>query len=136
MPAEYLQAARGFTFIKLIPVLGKGAEMKSSGQDAVRPAEAMTLAASSGPAPRSQTSSPGTKAAWRLIRLAVLGHMLHSRRFYERVAVGAIVLAALARIGRENRARSLARLTAWSKRQAQFLERQAERRGKHLAPES
>jgi len=52
----------------------------------------MTSAASSRPAPRSQTSSPGTRAAWRLVRLAVLGHMLHSRRFYERVAVGAIVL--------------------------------------------
>jgi hypothetical protein len=96
----------------------------------------MTSAASSGPAPQSQTSSPGTKAAWRLIRLAVLGHMLHSHRFYERVAVGAIVLAALARIGRENRARSLARLAAWSKRQARFLERQAERQSKHLTPQS
>jgi hypothetical protein len=110
--------------------------MNSSEQDAGRPAEVMTLAPGSGPTPRSQTSSPGTTAAWRLIRLAVLGHMLHSRRFYERAAVGAIVLAALARIGRENRARSLARLAAWNKRQAQFLERQAERRRKHLAPES
>ena len=110
--------------------------MRSSGQDAGRSSEATTSAASSGPAPQSQTSSPGTKAAWRLIRLAVLGHMLHSRRFYERVAVGAIVLAALGRIGRENRARNLARLAAWHKRQARFLERQAERRSKHLTPQS
>ena len=109
--------------------------MRSSGQDAGRSSEAMTSAAIR-TAPQSQTSSPGTKAAWRLIRLAVLGHMLHSRRFYDRVAVGAIVLAALGRIGRENRARSLARLAAWSKRQDRFLERQAERRSKHLTPQS
>jgi hypothetical protein len=110
--------------------------MKTSRQNTGGPSEAATLAASSGPAPQSQTSSPGTKPALRLIRLAVLSHMLHSPRFYERVAVGAIVLAALARIGRENRASSLARLAAWNKRQAQFLGRQAERRGKHLAPQS
>ena len=110
--------------------------MRSSAQGTGSPPDAMTLAASSGPAPQSQTSSPGTKAAWRLIRLAMLGHMLRSHRFYERVAVGAIVLAALAGIGRENQARSLARLAAWHKRQARFLERQAERRSKHLTPQS
>ncbi|HWH67550.1 MAG TPA: hypothetical protein VNS99_15700 [Gaiellales bacterium] len=43
-----------------------------------------------------------TIAAARLTTLALLGHMLRSRSFYERVAFAAIVLAALAKLGREN----------------------------------
>ncbi len=103
--------------------------MKRSGQNTGRAPEVMAPATSGGLARQSQTSSLGTSAALRLIRLAVLRHMLQSNRFYERVAVGAIVLAALARIGKENRDSSLARLAAWDKRQVQFLERQAERQG-------
>jgi hypothetical protein len=110
--------------------------METSRQNAGGPSEAATLAASSGPTLQSRTSSRDAKVALRLIGLAGLSHMLHSTRFYERVAVGAIVLAALARIGRENLASNLARLAAWDKRQAQFLERQAERRGRHPAPQS
>jgi regulator of protease activity HflC (stomatin/prohibitin superfamily) len=106
--------------------------MARSGQDARRPPEATARAGSSGPTRQSQTSGLDTQLALRLVGLAVLGHMLRSRRFYERVAVGAIVLAALARIGQENRASTFARLAAWNKRQAQFLERQAERQAAHL----
>ncbi len=57
-------------------------------------------------------------------RLIVLGveatalmRYLHSSRFLEQVAVGVIVLAALSRASRENRARALARLAAWDRRQ-------------------
>jgi hypothetical protein len=51
--------------------------------------------------------------------------MRRSRSFYERVAFAAIVLAALAKLGQENQARSFARLAAWNKRQVQRLERTA-----------
>jgi len=57
----------------------------------------------------------------------VLFRFLRSRWLWEKLAVGAIVLGALGRIGQENRAGTMARLAAWNKRQVQFLERQAER---------
>ena len=41
------------------------------------------------------------------------------------MAFAAIVLAALAKLGQENQARSFARLAAWNKRQVQRLERKA-----------
>jgi hypothetical protein len=51
--------------------------------------------------------------------------MLRSRRLYEGAALAAIVLAALARMNRESRAKNLARLTAWVKRQDDRLQRKA-----------
>jgi len=68
----------------------------------------------------------------RLIGLALLAHMLRSRRFYERMAVGAVVLAALSGIGQENRANTLERLAAWNKKQTQNIERRAERTAQHI----
>ena len=59
--------------------------------------------------------------------------MLRSRRFYEGVAVTAIALAALARLGQENRASAIAHLAAWDKHQIQLLERKAEREAGRLA---
>jgi hypothetical protein len=41
------------------------------------------------------------------------------------VTFAAIVLAALASLGKENQTRTLARLAAWNKRQLRFLERKA-----------
>jgi len=67
------------------------------------------------------------KATWRLVGLAVLGQMLRSRRFYEKVALAAVVLAALSGLGQESRARAFGRLVAWNKGQIQLLERKAER---------
>jgi hypothetical protein len=87
---------------------------------------------SRGASRRSPTSSRDNRAAMRLIGLAVLGHMVRSRRFYERLTLAAIVLAALARLSRENRDITLARLSAWDKRQVQLLERKAERQAKRL----
>ncbi len=68
--------------------------------------------------------------ATRLVRLAVVNHVLRSRRFYERAAVAAIVLGALRGIGQENRASTMARLAAWNKREIQRLEHKAERQGR------
>jgi hypothetical protein len=53
--------------------------------------------------------------------------VLRSRRFYEKVAVAAIVLGALRGIGHDNRVSTLARLQAWDKREVQRLERKAKR---------
>jgi len=94
--------------------------------------EAVTPAGSSGPMRRPQTSSPDNQAALRLIRRAALIHMLRSRRFQERVIVGAVVLAALARLGQENRASTFKRLAAWNERQVQLLERKAKRPAQRL----
>jgi hypothetical protein len=69
----------------------------------------------------------------RLLVLAALAQMLRSRRFYEGLAFGVIVLAALAGINQENRASALARLAAWNRRQAQLFEREAERKVKRVA---
>jgi hypothetical protein len=74
---------------------------------------------------RPQVPGRDDRAGMRLTRLALLGHMLRSRGFYERVAFAAIVLAALGKLGQENQARNFARLAAWNKRQVQRLERKA-----------
>ena len=58
--------------------------------------------------------------------------MLRSRRFYERLAVGAIVLAAFRGINQQSRANAYARLTAWNKKQAQQFEQRAERTAQHI----
>ena len=106
--------------------------MTTSGRDARRSPEAMAPAGSSGPAGRPRTSSPDNKSAVRLIGLGVLIHMLRSRRFYERVVVGAIAVAALRGLGQENRASSFERLAAWNKRQVQLLERRTKRHARRL----
>jgi hypothetical protein len=94
-------------------------------QDSSRPPETLTLASSNGSARPSRISSRNNHATWRLVGLALLGHMLRSRRFYERVAFAAVMLAALSKLGQENRTKTFARLTAWNRRQIQFLERKA-----------
>jgi hypothetical protein len=60
-----------------------------------------------------------------MVGVAVLIHMLRSRRFYEGAAFAAVVLAALAGLNQESRAKALARLTAWVKRQDDRLQRKA-----------
>jgi hypothetical protein len=85
--------------------------------------QALTPAGSSGSAPRSPNPSADHQAAIRVIGLAVLVHMLRSRRLYERAAFAAIVLAAVAGLNQESRAKALARLSAWAKRQDERLER-------------
>jgi len=92
----------------------------------------MTTAGSGGRARRPRTSSPDNQSAVRLVGLAALIHMLRSRRFHERVIVGAIALKALARLGQENRASSFERVAAWNQRQTQRLEHKAERQPRRL----
>jgi len=97
--------------------------MSRSRHDARRPARAIAPAGSSAPAPR--TPGLDQRMATRLVWLAVVHHVLRSRRFYERVAVAVIALRALRQMGQENRASTMARLAAWNKREMQRLERKA-----------
>ena len=76
------------------------------------------------------------KAALGLVGLGVVGHVLRSPRFHERVVVGVIVLGALRGLGQESRASTFARLSAWNKRQVQLLELKAERQTGRLALEA
>ena len=84
------------------------------------------------PIRQSKATELEAQAVLRLIGVAVLLRLLQSRRFWERLAVGGIVLGALGRMGQENRASTITRLVAWNKRQAGRLERQAERQAEHL----
>ena len=102
--------------------------MSRSAQDARRSARAITPAGSNAPEPRS----PGfdQRMTTRLVWLAMIHHMLRSRRFYERVAVAVIALRALRQMGQENRASAMARLAAWNKREMQRLERKAQQQSR------
>jgi len=106
--------------------------MSRSGQGAGRPPLAI-IAAGSG----KSAAQPGGSGfdgqvalALGLVGLGVAGHVLRSRRFYEKVAVAAVVLGALRGIGQDNRASTMARLQAWDKRQIQRMEREARRQGR------
>lgn len=85
---------------------------------------AATPAAAIGPVRQARAVRRHNRIAWSLIGLGVAGNVLRSRRSYELMIVGAIMLAALARQARENQAQILARLIAWDRRQRQALRRQ------------
>ena len=106
--------------------------MTRSGQRAGRPPLASIAAGSSRSAAQPGDSGFAGTAALGLVGLGLVGHMLRSRRFYERVIVGAIVLGALRGLGQENRASAFERLAAWNKRQVQLFERKAERQARRL----
>ena len=106
--------------------------MTRSGQDAGRPPLANIAAGSSTSAAPPGDSGLDGKAALGLVGLGVVVHVLRSRRFFEKVAVAAIVLGALRGLGQENRASAFERLSVWNKRQVQLLERQAERQARRL----
>jgi hypothetical protein len=65
-----------------------------------------------------------------LVALGLACHVLRSRRVQEAAAVTMIALGALRGIGQENRASTMARLSAWDKRQLERLERQAQRQAR------
>ncbi len=97
--------------------------MTRSGQAPPTPPRALAGGAGSGSAPGARNSRTDPDRALRVVGLALLVHMLRSRRSYERAAFAAILVWALARIGQENRAKSFARLAAWVKRQDERVER-------------
>jgi hypothetical protein len=106
--------------------------MARSGQGGGRPPPANIAAASSRPAAQPGDSGFDAQVALGLVGLGVVGHVLRSRRFYETVAVAAIVLGALKGIGHDNRVSTMARLQAWEKREVQRLERKAQREVQRL----
>ena len=103
--------------------------MSRSGEGAGRPPLAIAAGSSRSAAQPGDSGFDG-QAALGLVGLGVVGHVLRSRRFYEKVAVAAIVLGALRGIGQDNRASTMARLQAWDKRQIQRMERKAQRQGR------
>jgi hypothetical protein len=106
--------------------------MKRSGPVARRPPEAVPPARRNGPARPSRAAEVEAQAALLLTGAAVLFRLLQSRRLWERLAVGAIVLGALGQMGQENGAGMMERLAAWNKQQTERFERQAERQAQHL----
>jgi len=92
--------------------------MSRTGEGAGRPPLAIAAGSSRSAAQPGDSGFDG-QAALGLVGLGVVGHVLRSRRFYEKVAVAAIVLGALRGIGQDNRASTMARLQAWDKRQIQ-----------------
>lgn len=101
--------------------------MSRSGQGAGRPPLANIAPGSSRSPTAPGDSGLAGRAVLGLVGLGVVGHVLRSRRFHERVILGAIVLGALRGLGQENRANAFARLTAWNQRQVELLELKAER---------
>ena len=104
--------------------------MSRSGQGAGGPPLAIIAADSSRSAAQPGDSGFDGQVALGLVGLGVVAHVLRSRRFYETVAVAAIVLGALRGIGQDNRASTMARLQAWNKRQIQRIEHEAQRQGR------
>jgi hypothetical protein len=79
-------------------------------------------------------SSPAARARvrrqqriiWYRVGLASAVTMLRSRRFHERVILGAVALAALAGMAKENQTRTMGRLVAWDKRRILRAQRRAD----------
>src|ERR1700722_2497015 len=107
-----------------------GGAMSRSGRDAGRPPLANIPADSSRSVAQPGDSGFDARMAFGLVGLGVIGHVLRSRRFYEKVAVAAIVLGALKGIGHDNQVSTMARLQAWDKREIQRLQRKAQRQGR------
>lgn len=101
--------------------------MSRSGQGAGGAPPASIAAGSSRSAAQPQDSGLAGKAALGLVGLGVVNHMVRSRRFHERVVLGAIVLGALRGLGQDSRASTFERLSAWNQRQVDLLQRKAER---------
>ena len=70
------------------------------------------------------------RTALRVIALAAVAHMLRSRRFYARIVTVVIAVRALGQIGQQNQASTMARLSAWDKRQVERVERKAKSQGR------
>jgi hypothetical protein len=74
-----------------------------------------TREATAGPGPQADAEGRQRRLIVRGIEVAAVVQYLGSRRFLERAIVGAIGLAALASLARENQARALSRFIAWEK---------------------
>jgi hypothetical protein len=95
-----------------------------SGRDARMAPGAATPGSRIGPVRQARAVRRHNRIAWSLIGLRMAGNVLRSRRSYELMIVGAIMLAALAHQARENQTQILARLIAWDRRRRQTLRRQ------------
>lgn len=87
-----------------------------SGRDAHRTPGVVVSARTDGPAGQSRAADGQRRVVMLMIGLGAVANLVRSRRFHEMVIVGVIGLAALARMSRENQARTLARVAAWDER--------------------
>lgn len=94
-----------------------------SARDAQMAPGAATPAAAIGPVRQAPAVRRHNRTVWSLIGLKVAGNVLRSRRSYELMIVGAIMLAALAHQARESQTQILARLIAWDRQRRQALRR-------------
>ena len=90
----------------------------------------MTAAGRGATGRRPPAAGGKQRTALRVITLATVAHMLRSRRFYARVITIVIAVRALGQIGQQNQASTMARLSAWDKRQVERLERKAKSQGR------
>jgi hypothetical protein len=93
---------------------------------------ARSQSAAAGPPSRPAISDRDRKAAWGLVALGMVGHVLRSRTFHAGVTVTVVTLVGLKGIGQESGSSTLARLTAWNKREIQRLEHKAERQARKV----
>jgi hypothetical protein len=75
------------------------------------------------PAQNPPARSGQHRAIWAGVGLATVMHVLRDRRTQAMLVTWGIGLAALARMGRDNQQRTLARLAAWDKRLTQRVQR-------------
>jgi hypothetical protein len=109
-----------------------GGKMARSGQGGGERPQGAAAGGGGSLAPRPGSSGLDAKMTWGLIGLGLVGHLLRSPRFYQAVAVTAIVVGSLRQIGQQNTASMAARLAAWNRREMQRLERQAQRQARSV----
>jgi hypothetical protein len=101
--------------------------MPRSGQDSRRPPQAITAAGNGRSAAQPGKSDLEGRAALGLVALGLAGRVLRSPGLYQWLAVAAIVLGAVKRIGQDSGVSAMAQLKAMNKREIQRLERKAQR---------
>ena len=102
--------------------------MARSGPGTGEPPVVVTGRHDSGSVSRPEVSDRDRKTAWRLVVLAMVWHVLRSRRLYEGLVVTAIVLVSLSVLGQEHGTGWLGRMAAWERREVERLDRKASRR--------
>jgi hypothetical protein len=101
--------------------------MSRSGQDSGKPPQAMTAAGNGGSAAQPGKSDLEGRAALGLVALGLAGRVLRGPGLYQWLAVAAIVIGAVRRIGQDSGVSAMAQLKAMNKREMQRLERKAQR---------
>jgi hypothetical protein len=98
-------------------ILGEGKMTAGSSREAQKTPKAVFSEGVRARGEQSRTAGRKHDVIMLGIGVGAVARILRSRRFHVGVISGAIALAALRGMARENRTRAFARLTAWDKRQ-------------------